>query len=87
PTRDIRLGAIVAMLFFVLFLGWAAFIRLDAAAYAPGTLVVSGQRQSVQHRDGGVVGRIFVREGQRVERGQLLMQLAAAEVQAQERAL
>ncbi|MBB4099239.1 HlyD family type I secretion periplasmic adaptor subunit [Sphingomonas kyeonggiensis] len=87
PTRDIRLGAIVAALFFVLFLGWAAFVRLDAAAYAPGTLVVSGQRQSVQHRDGGVVGRILVHEGQRVERGQLLMQLAAAEVQAQERAL
>lgn len=87
PKRDIRIGLIIAGLFFVLFLGWAMFARLDAAAYAPGTLVVSGQRQSVQHRDGGVVGRIYVREGQRVERGQLLMQLAAAEVQAQERAL
>jgi HlyD family secretion protein len=87
PRSDIRAGAIIAALFFILFLGWAAFVRLDAAAYAPGTLVVSGQRQSVQHRDGGVVGRIYVREGQRVERGELLVQLAAAEVQAQERAL
>lgn len=87
PRGDIRTGAIIAALFFVLFLGWAAFVRLDAAAYAPGTLVVSGQRQSVQHRDGGVVGKIYVKEGQRVERGQLVMQLAAAEVQAQERAL
>ena len=87
PRGDIRAGLIIAGLFFVLFLGWAAFMRLDAAAYAPGTLVVSGQRQSVQHRDGGVVGRIYVREGQRVERGQLLVQLAAAEVSAQERAL
>lgn len=87
PLRDIRIGAIVAALFFVGFLGWAGFTRLDAAAYAPGTLVVSGQRQSVQHRDGGVVGRIYVHEGQRVVRGQLLMQLAAAEVRAQERAL
>ena len=87
PARDIRIGAIVAALFFIGFLGWAAFARLDAAAYAPGTLVVSGQRQSVQHRDGGVIGVIHVREGQRVERGQLLMALAAAEVRAQERAL
>lgn len=87
PRRDIRTGAIIAGLFFIVFLGWAMFARLDAAAYAPGTLVVSGQRQSVQHRDGGVVGKIYVREGQRVERGQLLVQLAAAEVQAQERAL
>lgn len=87
PGRDIRSGVIIAALFFVLFLGWAAFARLDAAAYAPGTLVVSGQRQSVQHRDGGVVGEIFVKEGQRVTRGQLLIRLAAAEVRAQERAL
>ena len=87
PGPDIRNGAIIAALFFVLFLGWAAFARLDAAAYAPGTLVVSGQRQSVQHRDGGVVGEIVVKEGQRVSRGQLLVRLAAAEVRAQERAL
>jgi HlyD family secretion protein len=87
PRGDIRIGAVIAALFFVAFLGWAMFARLDAAAYAPGTLVVSGQRQAVQHRDGGVVGKIYVHEGQRVERGQLLMQLAAAEVQAQERAL
>ncbi|MET0309280.1 MAG: HlyD family type I secretion periplasmic adaptor subunit [Sphingomonas sp.] len=87
PRRDIRVGALIAALFFVVFGGWAAFARLDAAAYAPGTLVVSGQRQSVQHRDGGVVGEILVREGQRVERGQLLLRLAAAEVKAQERAL
>ena len=87
PRRDIRIGLVIAGLFFVIFLGWAMFARLDAAAYAPGTLVVSGQRQSVQHRDGGVVGKIYIREGQRVERGQLLVQLAAAEVQAQERAL
>ncbi|MDQ0252334.1 HlyD family secretion protein [Sphingomonas kyeonggiensis] len=87
PRGDIRMGVVIAALFFVLFLGAAAFVRLDAAAYAPGALVVSGQRQSVQHRDGGVVGKIHVREGQRVERGQLLVELAAAEVRAQERAL
>jgi HlyD family secretion protein len=87
PTRDIRVGLSIALLFFVGFLGWAAFARLDAGTYAQGTLVVSGQRQSVQHRDGGVVGRIYIHEGQRVERGQLLMTLAAAEVRAEERAL
>jgi HlyD family secretion protein len=87
PRGDIRMGLIVAGLFFVLFLGWAAFARLDAAATAPGVLEVSGQRQSVQHREGGVVGEIHVREGQRVVRGQLLLRLAAADVLAQERAL
>ncbi|BAI96600.1 MULTISPECIES: HlyD family type I secretion periplasmic adaptor subunit [Sphingobium] len=85
PERDMRAGTIVAVLFFVLFLGWAAFARLDAAAYAPGRLTVAGQRQSVQHRDGGVVGAIFVKEGQHVGQGQPLMELADAEVRAQAR--
>jgi HlyD family secretion protein len=87
PSRDLRLGLLIAAFFFVGLLGWAAFTRLDAAAYTSGTLVVSGQRQSVQHRDGGVVAAIHVRDGQRVVRGALLLQLAAAEVRAQERAL
>lgn len=84
---DIFGGLVVAAMFFVVFLGWAAFARLDAAAYAPGTLVVSGQRQAVQHRDGGVISKIYVHEGDRVVQGQLLLTLAAADVRAQERAL
>ncbi len=84
---DIRFGMIVAGLFFVLFLGWAALAPMDSAAYANGQLVVSGQRQSVQHRDGGVVSVINVAEGRRVKKGDLLIELSGAEVRAQERAL
>lgn len=87
PRGELRTGMIVAGLFFVVFLGWAVFARLDSAAYGVGSLTVSGQRQAVQHRDGGVVGEIFVHEGQRVVKGQLLLRIAAPEVVAQERAL
>lgn len=87
PSSDIRLGTIIAVLFFVVLIGWAALTRLDAAAMAPGKLVIDGQRQTVQHREGGVVGAIHVREGQKVQAGQILLSLAAADVRAQERAL
>ncbi len=87
PRREIRTGLIIGALFFIGLLGWAAVARLDAAAIAPGRLVVSGQRQTVQHRDGGVVADIAVREGASVREGQILIQLAGAEVRAQERAL
>ena len=87
PRREIRIGLIIGALFFIGLIGWAAIARLDAAAIAPGRLVVSGQRQTVQHRDGGVVAEINVREGASVQQGQILIKLAGAEVRAQERAL
>lgn len=87
PRREIRAGLIVAAIFFLLFLGWASFARLDAASYGVGRVTVSGQRQTVQHRDGGVVGAIYVKDGERVRQGQLLLRLAAAEVREQERSL
>ena len=60
---------------------------LDAGVNAPGTIAVSGNRQTVQHKDGGVVTAIHVREGQHVEAGEVLIELSAPEVQASERAL
>ncbi|MCJ7420205.1 HlyD family type I secretion periplasmic adaptor subunit [Sphingomicrobium astaxanthinifaciens] len=87
PRGDIRVGLIALLLFFGLFLGWAAFARLDAAAYATGELVVSGQRKPVQHRDGGVVSALYVTEGQDVRKGDILVRLNAAEVAATERSL
>lgn len=84
---EIRRGLAALLLFFGVFLGFAAFVPMDAAVVAPGVVVVSGNRQVVQHRDGGVVSRIEVREGQRVERGDLLIELAATELSARERAL
>jgi type I secretion membrane fusion protein, HlyD family len=87
PRREIRLGIAIAVGFFVLFLGWAAFMPLDAGVHASGTIAVAGNRQTVQHKDGGVVNAINVREGQHVTAGQVLIQLSAPEVLAAERAL
>ena len=87
PRREIRLGTTIAVLFFVLFLGWAAFMPLDAGVHAVGQIAVSGNRQSVQHRDGGVITAIHVREGQHVRAGDVLIELSAPELKASERAL
>jgi len=87
PSREIRLGVIIGFAFFVLFLGWAALVPLDAGAYARGEVVVSGSRQAVQHREGGVVSALRVREGAQVQQGQVLVEISAGEVRAVERAL
>lgn len=87
PRRDLMIGWAVIGAFFVLFLGWAAFFPLDAGAYAEGQISVSGNRQAVQHRDGGVISAIRVAEGDHVEQGQVLIEVAGGELQAVERGL
>lgn len=80
-------GWVIIAAFFGLFLGWAAFVRLDAAAYAEGSISVAGNRQVVQHREGGNVTAIRVREGQHVKAGDVLVELGSGEVVAAERSL
>ena len=84
---EIRAGVIALLVFFVGFGGWAAFAPLDAAVVAPGVIVVAGNRQTVQHRDGGIVSAIAVEEGDHVRRGQVLIELGSPELVAQEQAL
>jgi HlyD family type I secretion membrane fusion protein len=68
-------------------LGWAALIPLDAGAIAEGVVAVSGNRQAVQHRDGGIVTDIVVTEGDTVDKGQVLLKISASEIIAAERGL
>ena len=87
PRDAVLIGGIVALLFFIVGLGWAAIARLDAAAAGDGQVVVAGNRQTVQHREGGIVEALAVRDGQHVRAGAILFRLQGAEVTASERAL
>lgn len=87
PRRDLMIGGGIILVFFVLFLGWAAFAPLDAGAFAQGQVAVSGNRQAVQHRDGGVVSALHVAEGDTVQQGQILLEVAGGELAATERGL
>jgi HlyD family type I secretion membrane fusion protein len=87
PRPEIRQGAIVALSSFAALFLWAALAPLDDGVHAHGTIAVAGNRQAVQHRDGGVVEAIHVREGEAVREGEPLIDLAAPELRASERAL
>lgn len=67
-------GAIVFTLMFV-FLGWAATSNLSGAVLAAGTVVVDSNVKKVQHPAGGVVGEIRVRDGDKVDAGDIVMRL------------
>ena len=63
--------------------GWAATAKLTGAVIAPGTVTVDDELKAVQHRDGGIVQEIAVREGDVVEEGQVLIRLDDAQTKAE----
>jgi membrane fusion protein, adhesin transport system len=54
---------------------WAAIAHVDEVARGEGKVIASRQLQLVQSLDGGVVTEILVREGDVVEKGQLLLKI------------
>lgn len=59
----------------IVFICWAAVFRIDQVARAGGEVIASSRVQIIQSVDGGVLEIINVREGDRVEKGQILAQL------------
>lgn len=73
--RETVAGIGIVGVFLAGFVGWAALAPLESAAIAPGVVSVDGNRKTVQHLEGGIVGEILVREGDRIAAGQVLIRL------------
>ncbi len=74
-----RLPLILGFAAIVLLVGglgaWSLGTRIAGAVVATGIVEVESERQVVQHPDGGVVGTIAARDGDRVEAGDVLVRL------------
>lgn len=66
---------------------WAALAHLDIVAVAPGRLVPQTYVKIVQPASAGIVRDILVREGDEVERGQVLVRLDPTETAADNTAI
>src|SRR5690606_761590 len=73
----LRWGLAVLLLGFGGFALWAAFAPLDAGVAANATVQVAGNRKAIQHLEGGTVEEIFVREGDKVQAGDVVIRLNA----------
>ncbi|MEK1888403.1 MAG: HlyD family type I secretion periplasmic adaptor subunit [Phyllobacterium sp.] len=76
-------GITLGMLLFVGAGGWAARAQLTGAIIAPGMVKVDQNLKSIQHRDGGIISEIAVREGDFVTKGQIMLRLDDAETRAE----
>lgn len=81
PSRlsSARLPLIVGFSAIVLLVGglgvWSVATQIAGAVVARGVVKVESDRQVVQHPDGGVVGEILARNGDRVAAGDVLVRL------------
>ncbi|MFM8463171.1 MAG: HlyD family efflux transporter periplasmic adaptor subunit [Burkholderiaceae bacterium] len=72
----------ISLLALICFLVWASQAELEQITRAPGQIIASGRTQVIQASDGGVLQALRVKEGDFVERGQLLAVLDGQKLRA-----
>lgn len=80
PKPVILTGLAVILIFFGGLGVWASVFPISGAVIAPGVVKVSQERKTVQHLEGGIVEHIFVRNGDFVEKGDILLELQSVRV-------
>jgi ABC-type Mn2+/Zn2+ transport system ATPase subunit len=73
--RHILVGTILVAALVLGLGGWAATAQISGALIAQGSIVVDSNVKKVQHPTGGVVGELFVRDGDHVKAGDILLRL------------
>jgi len=76
-------GLVGVILMFGSLGAWAALSQIHGAIIAPGVIVVESYVKKIQHREGGIVAEINVKEGQPVKAGDVLMRLDETETKAE----
>lgn len=76
PSYYVKKGMRALIFGFGGFMLWACLAPLDKGVSAPGWIITDGEKKTLQHTTGGFVENIYIREGQHVETGQILIKLS-----------
>ncbi|MEA3252959.1 MAG: HlyD family type I secretion periplasmic adaptor subunit [Pseudomonadota bacterium] len=86
PISDKRyrwLGLAILLVAFGGFGGWAATAELAVSVVAPGAVSVESFKKTIQHLEGGIVKKINVEDGDRVEAGDTLLVIDNTQARSQ----
>ena len=70
-----RMILYIVVLVCILLLLWAGFAEVDEITRGEGKVIPSQQMQVIQSVDGGVVEKVYVKEGEHVKKGDLLIRI------------
>jgi len=76
-------GYVTCLFFLLLIISAATLIKISGAVTSAGRVVQSGENKSVQHPTGGPVGEILVRNGDQIKKGDPIIVLDSASIEAQ----
>lgn len=86
-SKSTRRYVIVGYLSMLLMIGvggaWSVLTTLNGAVIAPAVIVAESYSKKVQHKDGGIVREILVKDGDRVSSGQTVVVLDNSDVKAE----
>ena len=77
----IRTTILIICFSFAAFITWSAITRINEMAHTSGEIIPSEYVQALQHLEGGIIDKIFVRDDDLVKKGQILIQLKDDNVQ------
>ena len=72
----------IIFVFFIAFVVWASVFSLQKSVRASGTVMSETRVQIIQAVDGGTIANIFVREGDLVQPGDLLVEFDQTRVRS-----
>jgi len=77
PAPRVAMSVIIGLL--VIAVSWACLGKVDVVATAPGKIAPSGDVKFIQSQNTAVIAAIHVKDGQRVRRGEALIDLDATD--------
>ncbi len=80
--RFVKIGLLLSLALFGIFLIWATVAELDEGVVAEGTISVESRRKTIQHLEGGIISQVLVQEGDQVQAGDILIQLETTQSRA-----
>lgn len=73
--RSTHLILWLIIVLFVSLISWAAYFEIDEVARGDGKVIPSSQVQIIQNLEGGIVDELLVKEGEIVEKDQILLRI------------
>lgn len=80
-------GYVTCLFFLLLIISAATLIKISGAVTSAGRVVQSGENKSIQHPTGGPVGKILVKNGDKIKKGDPILVLDSASIESQSQLL